>query len=164
MAKKKKLYLDTSVPGAYYDDRSPEQRDITRAFWQRLDKYDLYTSTLVKDEIERLGEVYSREIHQLTMMLINHHTVLSITDKTEQLAEIYLRNRVVPASQISDALHLAIASTNRIDYLVSWNFRHLVRQSTRQGVKLINQGQGYPSFDIVAPSEFLEGGNLYEEA
>lgn len=65
MAEKKKMYLDTSVPGAYYDDRSPEQRDVTRAFWRQLDKYDICTSTLVKDELNKLGEVYSIEIDRL---------------------------------------------------------------------------------------------------
>jgi hypothetical protein len=77
------------------------------------------------------------------------------TEEAEDLAEEYLRAAVVSAKYADDALHMAICSTHRIPYLVSWNFRHLVNVKREAGFNSVNLLQGYPALRIVNPKEII---------
>ena len=59
----------------------------------------------------------------------------------------------MPEKYISDAEHVSVATVNRMDYVCSWNFRHLVKVSTRREVNLVNALQGYGPVEIIAPPE-----------
>ena len=61
--------------------------------------------------------------------------------------------RVVPARYRNDLRHVAVATTARVDALVSWNFRHLVNVKTRRAVHAVNVRLGYPLIEIVSPEE-----------
>ena len=76
-----------------------------------------------------------------------------LTKEAEKLAQNYIDERVVGIKHIADAQHIAIASVERVDILVSWNFKHLVKRKTRIGVNLINLKNGYRSIEILAPPE-----------
>ncbi len=56
MARKLKIYLDTSVPNADIDDRNPIRQELTKVFWNRLDQYKVFTSELVVEEIEAISD------------------------------------------------------------------------------------------------------------
>lgn len=56
MAKRLKIYLDTSVPNAYFDKRNSLRKEITRSFWRRLDEYEVFISNLVLEEINDIGD------------------------------------------------------------------------------------------------------------
>ena len=61
----------------------------------------------------------------------------------------------MPANAINDAIHIAIASLNHCDFIVSWNFKHIVRAKTIKGVHVINLREGYSLIEIVSPREFV---------
>ena len=81
--------------------------------------------------------------------------LLMATEEAEDLAEEYLRAGVVSPKFADDALHVAICSTHRIPYLVSWNFRHLVNVRREAGFNAVNLLHGYPSLSIVNPKELI---------
>jgi len=70
-----------------------------------------------------------------------------------KLAERYVEEGVVPSRYFADAIHIAAAVLGNADILVSWNFRHLVRRSTRLLVNYINVERGLPTIEILAPPE-----------
>lgn len=78
-----------------------------------------------------------------------------MTDRIEELANEYVRHKAVPESYPEDTYHIAIAVINEMDYLLSWNFRHLVRRKTRDIVRMINTLENLNHVEIITPAELL---------
>ncbi len=145
-----RLYLDTSVFSAYYDLRTPERLEMTKAFWKELDKHEKLCSELTLEEIGRA----SAETSQKMLELAGGFKVLSIDAETKTLAEAYIEQGVVPVRYFADALHIASAVLADADILVSWNFHHMVRRGTRLLVNYVNAMKGLRAIEILAPPEF----------
>lgn len=145
-----KLYLDTSVPSAYFDHRKPERKVSTIEFWKRLKNFEVFISSLVVDEIEAISNAALRaRMRRLT----ESFQVFEVNSEIEQLADIYVRERILPSRYWSDALHIAAAVANNVQYLISWNFKHFVNVKTRQMVNAVNWKEGYGVIEIIAPPE-----------
>jgi hypothetical protein len=82
--------------------------------------------------------------------------LLDISVESMELAERYIKEGIIPVRYRSDALHIAIAVTNGIDALISWNFEHIVRLKTRVMVNGINKLLGYHEIEICSPQEVKE--------
>ena len=147
---KEKLYFDTSVLSAYYDKRTKERMELTKEFWNKLSSYEFYVSTLVIDE---LNQVVPRNLKDNLLKLTNGCIILKLDDEVENLAEAYLKTGVLPQKYFNDALHIAVASVNTVQFLVSWNFKHFVNVKTRQMVNSVNLKEGYGVIEIIAPPE-----------
>ena len=144
-----KLYLDTSVFSAYYDERTPERMQMTRDFWRVLERHEKLCSDLT---IEELGQARSG-LREKLLGLAQGFTVINLTDEMRELAKLYVKEGLVPSKYFADALHIAPAVLGGADILVSWNFKHLVKRSTRLLVNYINANQGLRTIEILAPPE-----------
>lgn len=144
-----KLYLDTSVFSAYYDERTPERMQMTRDLWLVLERHEKLCSDLT---IEELGQARSG-LREKLLGLAQGFTVINLTDEMRELAKLYVREGLVPSKYFADALHIAAAVLGGADILVSWNFKHLVKRSTRLLVNYINANQGLRTIEILAPPE-----------
>ena len=151
MAVVDRVYLDTTVPSAYYDDRAPDRQRLTQEFWQgRFLEMDAVISTITLLEIRNTPNENRR---QKMENLVQNLTVLNFSNEADNLAQEYVRRDVFPKKFTSDANHVAIAVVHGIGYLASWNFRHLVKVNTRREVNLVNALEGYNPIEIVAPPE-----------
>jgi hypothetical protein len=122
----KTVYIETSIPSFFYEARAePEmvaRREWTRQWWAAAtERYDLVTSPAVIDELER-GGYPSRDD---CLKLVDRLAVLEITREVLDVVDTYIARHVMPADPAGDALHLAVASVHRCDFLVTWNCRHL---------------------------------------
>jgi hypothetical protein len=72
------------------------------------------------------------------------------------LAQTYIREKILGKSSENDAYHIALASVNRVDCLLSWNFKHIVNFDKIKMFNAINLRLGYPLIDIRSPLEFLK--------
>jgi hypothetical protein len=81
---------------------------------------------------------------------------LKLTDEAVTLADRYLDERVVGATSRTDCQHIAIATLNRVDVLVSWNFKHIVNLRRIRGYNSVNLKNGYTALEIRSPEEVLE--------
>jgi predicted nucleic acid-binding protein len=147
---KLRVYLDTSVISAYFDDRTPERMAETRAFWQRLSEFEVSTSALVRDEIEQTTDI--KKLDQM-MGLIGQTAQAELTAESRELARQYVQRGLFSRSMYSDALHLAVSVLTRQDILVSWNFKHLVNRRKRAQVAEANTTLDLPTIDILSPPE-----------
>lgn len=145
-----RLYLDTSVFSALYDARTPERQRLTQEFWAKLPDYEPLCSQLTLDELGRVSDAALRE--RLVELARGFHIVV-ITEAEQELAQAYVAAGVVPKRYLADALHVAAAVLGGADILVSWNFQHLVRRSTRLLVNYVNASRGLPALEILAPPE-----------
>ncbi len=146
------LYLDTSVIGGYYD---AEFMADTRALWQLKEagRFRFISSQLVIDEVADAPE----RVRALLQTSFAVEDVLDINGEMEDLAAAYMAQKVVPAGYADDAQHVAVCSVARLDYLVSWNFKHLANVRRESGFNAVNVLQGYPPVRIVAPTFLIHG-------
>lgn len=146
-----RLYLDTTVPSAYFDGRAPDRQRLTQEFWrERLPSYEPLVSTLVLAEIRGISDLdRRRELEHL----IESFVVLPVTPEAERLADEYVVRDVIRDKFRDDARHVALAVTHQVGLLASWNFKHLVRLQVRRQVNLINAILGFGPLEIVSPPE-----------
>lgn len=145
------LYLETSVVGAYLDNGEPFRRDLTIRWWEHeLSEYRAFSSILVRREIEQISEPHRTGY----LRLIAPIETLDFAEEAAILADGYIARGIFHRRFIADALHFALASVHKIDYLVTWNFGHLANVRKQARLRLFNTAAGFFSPVIVTP-EFL---------
>jgi predicted nucleic acid-binding protein len=148
---KPSLYLETSVVGAYLDNGEPFRRDLTIRWWEHeMADYRAVVSPLVSRELERLTEPHRSSYLNLIAPLEQ----VELTEEASILADGYISRGIFNRKYIADALHVAIASYHKIDYLVTWNFGHLANVRRQARIRLFNTAAGFFVPMIVTP-EFL---------
>ena len=148
--KKLKIFLDTSVYSAIFDERGPNRQNQTQDFWKNIEEYNLYYSQI---NIEEIDAVSDEELKKKMKMLLKIGKKIEITEEVNELTKKYINENLIPEKYENDALLLALTSVYSLDILVSWNFKHLVKRKTRIGVNLINLKEGYKSIENLAPPE-----------
>jgi predicted nucleic acid-binding protein len=148
---KQKLYIDTSVFGGFYDD---EFSEYTVPLFERLNEgeFTLLFSTVTQEELEQAPERVRNLIKQLK---VGHTEFLDVTDEAVNLATDYIKEKVVGLTSYADCLHIALATINHADYLISWNFKHIVNVQRIRGYNSINLKNGYRLLEIRSPRDFV---------
>ena len=147
-----KIYLDTSVISALFDDRNPERKVLTEEFFSEIRIYDTYISELTIAEIERTPD---QTLRDKMKQAVKGFSILEINESVEELTKEYIKYGAVPESYLEDAYHIAVAVLNEMDYLLSWNFRHIVRRRTKDVVRMVNTLRRLKQIEIIAPGELL---------
>lgn len=148
---KQSLYLETSVLGAYLDNGDAFRRDLTIRWWEHeLKEYRATSSVLVRRELEQISEPHRTGYLKLIAPLES----LELVEEAAILAEGYVSRGIFHRRFLADALHVALASFHKIDYLVTWNFGHLANVRKQARLRLFNTAAGFFSPVIVTP-EFL---------
>jgi predicted nucleic acid-binding protein len=150
--KKLKVYLDTSVISHLQHEDVPEKMKETLLFWEELKtgKYDVVISDLTLEEIKRCSQ--PKQTNMLKHLEEIEYVIFQANDEVDNLAQEYVKNEVLGRKNITDCLHIASAVVSDCDVIVSWNFKHMVRFKTIQGVRAVNVKNGYfKSIDIVQP-------------
>ena len=147
-------YVETSVWSHAFADDAPESREATEQFLAqaREGRYDLYVSDVVAGEVARASEETARRIRGLIAEFAP--ILLEFDEDSFQLSEEFLKHAVVPSSKVDDARHVAVAVTNDLDVLVSWNYRHLVNVRRRDLFHQVSVMNGYyKPLQIITPPE-----------
>jgi predicted nucleic acid-binding protein len=150
------IYLDSSVPSAYYDKRVPWRLEYTQKWWQyELTKYDVFVSSIT---ILEITNTQNEKLRVDLLDLVADFPQLKISSDIEQIANGYLSQKIIPQSSSPDALHMAIASYHKIDFLVTWNCTHLAEGHRRKKIKIFNTSAGLYNPEIVTPMELDKQG------
>ena len=167
MKNKPTVYLETSVI-SYLAGRLSKniitltRQQITRTWWEdELEKFDLYVSDFVIYEVSK-GDT---ELSKKRMHLIQDVSLLPSSEEVEKLAYEYIIFLGLPSKSFIDALHLAIASWNKIDYLLTWNLTHIANKIFVRKYEVKNRELGLTTPIVCTPEELLTygiGENYYE--
>lgn len=149
-----RVYLDTTVPSAYFDERASISDIIqtTRLWWDEESRfYDVWISPIVGLEID--DGVYPRkaELQEFCRKL----NVLEPNPTIDAIARTYIENKLMPQKFFGDASHLAYATFYRFDFLATWNCNHLANANKRIHLQVINDRLGFPMPQIVTPMELF---------
>ncbi len=153
----KNVYIETSIPSFYYEVRQePEmvaRRHWTRQWWERsASRYRLVTSEGVIAELEE-GE-YETQAEVLALM--SSVPRLEVADDIANIIDVYLANHLMPKERLGDALHLALASYHKCDFLLTWNCSHIANANKFEHIRIINTRLGLFVPTLVTPMELCE--------
>ena len=149
-------YIETSIPSFYHEIR-PEptmvaRREWTRRWWKLVSTTGrIVTSVAVLNELQR-GVFPSRDD---AIQLVDPLDLLEINGAVLEIVEAYIAHQLMPADPLGDALHLAIASYHRCDFLVTWNCKHLANANKFGHIRRVNGILGLSVPSLVTPLELL---------
>jgi len=149
---KLRVYIDTSVVGGYFDE---EFEEVTRLFFERIFKKEflVYFSEVSEAELS-LAPDFVKDLK--SKIPIDCYRYLELDEESKELAETYIKENVLGKTSLDDAFHIALATVNRLDVLVSWNFKHIVNYDKIKLFNSINLRLGYPLIEIRSPKEFIK--------
>lgn len=152
---KQRLYIDTSVFGGYFDI---EFEEFTKPLFERIfnQEFAILYSSVTQEELENAPE----RVGELVKLIKTDQTeFLTETEEAIELASTYIKEKVVGQTSFADCLHIALATINRADYLISWNFKHIVNVDRIRGYNSINIKMGYKQLEIRSPRDLMKYGN-----
>ena len=156
--RKTKIYLDTSVLSYLKQDDSPERTSATLKFWEELKArtdIDIYLSDVTLAELSDCYEP-KRTFMQEKLKEIKF-SLLEKDEDAERLASQIIELGILTDKSHDDCLHIAVAVLEACNYIVSWNFKHLVNVKTINGVRAITNLKGFSPIDIITPEMLLQG-------
>lgn len=147
-----RIYLDTSVFGGFFD---PEFELWTKFLFDKIKNGQIKViySKLVDIELSIAPERVKELVETLPKKQLE---LIEISDKAIELAEEYLNENVVGKTSRADCIHIALATLNNADILVSWNFKHIVNINRIRGYNSVNYKFGHKILEIRTPREILE--------
>ncbi len=154
---KKSVYIETSIV-SYLTARP--SRDVRAAAWQQITGqwwdgaragYDLFTSELVLIE----ASAGNPEAAARRLEVLEGIAELLIDEETQELADQFVSKNGIPSAAEADALHVAVAAVQRIDYLLTWNFRHIDNAAKKPIIRSICANAEYVCPEICTPMELL---------
>ena len=152
-----KIYIETSIPSYYHELRTDPKivvlKNWTQHWWDfKREEFDIFTSDAVLRELEK-GD-YPTKADALS--LLKDIPILVIEPPIAEIVEAYIQHRLMPANPAGDALHLAVASYYRCDFLLTWNCKHLANANKFAHIQRINVLLGLYNPRLVTPLEFLD--------
>jgi hypothetical protein len=149
--KKYKVYADTSVFGGCFDS---EFSDDSISFFQMVINgfFKLYLSSYVFEELQK-APPYVRNL--LKSFPEDSVVIIEYNEEIEILANKYIKSGVLTSKSLLDAEHVAAATINEVDFIVSWNFKHIVHFDKINGFNAVNLLNGYRKVDIYSPKQVI---------
>ena len=153
----KKVYIETTII-SYLTARP--SKNILATAWQELTKewwthrrtyFDLFTSELV------LAEAYKgdAEAAQRRLNHLEDIPIIATTDSAIEFARRLINGGPLPEKAIDDALHIALSAVHRIDYLMTWNFKHIDNAEMKPSIRELCVLHGYHYPEICTPQELM---------
>ena len=155
---KPRVYIETSVVSyltAWPSNNviAAERQRITQVWWATADvRFERVVSEDVIDEISQGDPDAARD----RLAVLESITRLSPTPEAAILVQLLIESGTMPKKAAEDATHVAIAVTNKVEYLVSWNCKHIANPTIRMQIETICRNAGYLPTILCTPQELLE--------
>ena len=151
------VYVETTVVSYLVSRPSRDiliaaHQQTTNEWWTtRRQEFECFISQVVIDEIQA-GD---NEASERSMKEISHFPVLEASVEAEHLAGAIIESEAIPERAVRDAAHIAIAAVNDIDYLLTWNCRHLANAQLIRRISVICNAKGFNMPVICTPEELM---------
>ncbi len=151
---KKSIYLDSTIPSYLFDERESIKpyADVTRKWWHE-ERHNLTLWISAESLTELRGGQYPNK--RAVIDCISSIPALSYDVRIYEIAQVYLKNYLMPLSLSGDAVPLAYASYYKLDFLLTWNCNHLANANKKQHILIINAKIGIPTPEIITPLELF---------
>ena len=144
---KLKIYLDTSIINFLFADDAPEKKEITIDYFRKYVATNFYTHGVSGFVIEEIRNTKNIELREKLLNKVDEYDLEVWPNEPNSeiisLAAEYLKEKIIPEKSVYDALHVAFCTINKIDYLLSWNYRHLSNINKERAFSSKNLDLGY---------------------
>jgi len=151
-------YIETTIP-SYYVARTSDsllqaaKKAATRRWWDEgCSGFDMFTSLETLDEAGKGDPLMAAA----RLKLLHKIPLLRLPDEGLELAQSLVASGIIPPKAASDAIHIAVASVHRIDYLVTWNFKHIANPFIRDRLRSAVANAGFELPVMCSPDELLQ--------
>lgn len=151
------IYIETTIVGhlggRILDDAIVGSRQrSTRAWWAtQLSRYQCFVSLLVISECSAGNPEFAEE----RLRIISKLDVLGSSPEADELASALLKSKAIPETEPRDALHISLAATNGVKYLLTWNFKHIANAQLRSKIEGTCRTNGFEPPIICTPDELM---------
>ncbi len=158
MTMKVRVYIETSVVSYLKSRLSTEtivaaHQELTRRWWnERASRFEMLISELVYREAAA-GDTAAANARLEAVATLK---ILAVSEEAVSLAELLVAKGPIPREHVADALHVAVAAVNSIDYLLTWNCKHLANAIHRGRIESLVEEAGYTCPVICTPEELME--------
>jgi hypothetical protein len=151
-----KLFLETSAFNFYIDDKQGKDQRKTIAFFDAIGagKYEAYTSAGVIKELERAPKGKYDAMKALVDRYVKE--VFDPDADAQRLTDMYVEKHIIPTKYRADGLHIAVATVQNLDFVISCNMEHIDKRKTMIGTGFINLRAGYKNIGISSPMEVID--------
>jgi hypothetical protein len=154
---KPKVYLETSVVSylTAYQSRDVivlARQQITEDWWKNhRQNYELFTSDVVEQEACLGNALMSKKRLNILKTLES----LATSENAVELAETLVKRKAVPENSAADALHIAIATIEKMNFLLTWNFKHIANAQMQSKIEKVCKDEGWQMVTICTPESLL---------
>jgi len=150
------VYLETTIFNFPFADDAPQYKaDTLRLFEEiKAGKFLPFTSEYVKQELKAATD--SRREDRLMLIKEYGVEIIPASEEAERIANLYIKEGVIPKKYFTDALHIAAITVAGLDFIVSLNFRHIVKRKTIIETEIINAREGFRRVFIHTPAEVID--------
>jgi predicted nucleic acid-binding protein len=151
------VYIETTIVGhiagrVHPDPFVADRQQVTRDWWRdHAPAYDVFISQLVIEECSEGDPLAAAE----RLEVVKDLDLLQSTDEVDDLADALIAEKAVPASEPRDAFHIAIAVVNGVNYLLTWNYKHIANATLRSRIEQVCRDAGFEPPIICTPDELV---------
>lgn len=161
---KSTIYLDTSAINFLFAEDAPEKKEITVDLFENFIKLGIYDTYITEYVIAEINQTADESERDRLLKVIEEYPIEILPVEDAQriglLAQQYLTEGIMPPRKLFDALHVAFCVVSKIDYLVSWNFKHLANINRERRILAKNYELGYiHPLRIITPTELTGYGS-----
>ncbi|MBI4057247.1 MAG: PIN domain-containing protein [Elusimicrobia bacterium] len=149
---KQRVYIDTSVIGGCFDEEFSKDSE---ALFEKFKNGEMI-AVISEATLRELAEAPAEVREKIDQIPEEYMEIVPETEEASELAEHYLAAEAISRKFPTDAIHIAIATTQRVSVLVSWNFKHIVNIQRIRAYNSVNIREGYPPLEIRSPKEVLD--------
>lgn len=155
---KPSVYIETTIPSYLTAWQSPQivmaaRQQITHDWWNNhRDNFDLFVSQVVLDE----SAGGDPEASTKRLEILQDIDVLEPPENVGQIVDALLKHVPLPENAVNDALHIAISVGNGIDYLLTWNCRHIANATLHSRMEAVCEALGFDLPTICTPEQLIE--------
>jgi predicted nucleic acid-binding protein len=156
---KQKIYLETTVPSVLTARLSNNlilagEQELTREWWEsRRGNFEILVSELVVEECQK-GDA---DAAARRLAIISGLDILQIDEEVIRLTDSIIESGIIPHKAAADAAHIALASRHGVDYLLTWNCRHIANAEINKRIAAVVRQTGYELPVICTPTELFGG-------
>lgn len=153
-----KVLLDTSIFGFALENSSDGKVIATKNFLELISRGKKIENFLSSVTIVELENTPGKELRENLFILLGKfpYTVIGQSENVENLAQEYIKKKIIPEKYTNDARLIATAAAAGIPVIITWNLKHMANIAVKRAVNSVNILFGYSSVDIVTPMEFTE--------
>ena len=155
------IYIETTIPSLYVARPSAQlveaaRQQLTKIWWdEHRSTYDLVCSQTVIDECAR-GDTLMAD---LRLAVLDSIPLLELSDEIIAIAQDLVSRQVIPTKAADDALHIAVASVHEVDYLLTWNCKHIANPHNWRRISDCLSTHGYRASVICTPEDLIGDDN-----